>query len=53
MVSRIKFVFYFLFRQKTWPPWLKIKHRGKMQFTAYISKTKAVRANLTLDKSVH
>ena len=30
-----------------WPPWLKIEHRGKMQFLANNSKTKAFRANLT------
>ena len=29
------------------PPWLKIEHRGKMQFLAYNSKTKAFRANPT------
>ena len=52
-VSRIKFVFYFPFLQKTWPLWLKIEHRGKMQFLAYISKTKAFRANLTWGKIVH
>ena len=51
-VSRLKFVFYLLFRQKTWPPWLKIEHRGKMQFLGYISKTKAFRANLTGGKVV-
>ena len=25
--------------QPRWPPWLKIEHRGKMQFLAYNSKT--------------
>ena len=32
--------------QPRWPPWLKIDNRGKMQFLAYNSKTKALRANL-------
>ena len=30
-----------------WPQLLKIEQRGKMQFLAYNSKTKAFRANLT------
>ena len=33
--------------QPRWPPRLKIEHKGKMQFLAYNSKTKAFRANLT------
>ena len=35
MISRVykmKFVLYFLFRQKTWPSWLKIEHRVKCSF---------------------
>ena len=36
-----------------WPPWLKIEHRGKMQFLAYNSKTKAFRANPTWGKIVY
>ena len=31
-VYKIKFVLYFLFRQKTWPSWLKIEHRVKCSF---------------------
>ena len=31
--------FGFLIRQKTWPPLLKIEHRGKLQFFANYSKT--------------
>ena len=30
--------FGFLICQRTWPPWLKIEHRGKLQFFAYNSK---------------
>ena len=31
-VFKIKIVFYFVFRQKTWPSWLKIEHRLKYSF---------------------
>ena len=33
--------------QPRWPPWLKIEHRGKIQFLAYNSKTKAFKPNMT------
>ena len=39
--------------QPRWLPWLKIEHRGKMQFLVYNSKTKALRANLTKGKIVY
>jgi hypothetical protein len=52
-VSSLKFVFFYPANQPRWPPWLKIEHRGKMQFLAYISKTKAFRANLTRGKIVY
>ena len=52
-ISCTKCALRFLIRQKTWPPLLKIEHRGQMQFLAYISKTKALRANLTWSKNVH
>ena len=38
-VSSIELMWGFLIRQKTWPPWLKIEHRGKLQFFANNSKT--------------
>ena len=47
-ISCTKCVLRFLICQKTWLPLLKIEHRGQMQFLAYISKTKAFRANLKL-----
>ena len=37
--------------QQTWSPLLKIVHRGQMQFLAYISKTKSVRAKVTGSQS--
>ena len=39
--------------QPRWPPWLKIEHRGQMQFLAYNSEAEAFRANLTRGKIVH
>ena len=39
--------------QPRWPPWLKIEHRGKMQFLVYISETKAFRANLIGGKNLN
>ena len=39
--------------QPTWPTWLKIEHRGKIQFLAFISETKAFRANLMWGKYVY
>ena len=51
-VSSLKNVWRDLSNQPRWPPWLKIEHRGKMQFLAYNSKTKAFRANLTWGKIV-
>ena len=46
-VSSLKIVSSDPANQPRWPPWLKIEHRGKMQFWAYNLKTKAFRANLT------
>ena len=52
-VSSLKIVSGDPAKQPRWPPWLKIEHRGKMQFLAYNSKTKAFTANLTWDNIVH
>jgi hypothetical protein len=52
-VSSLKIVWRDPANQQRWPPWLKIEHRGKMQFFAYNSKTKAFRANLTGSKIVN
>jgi hypothetical protein len=52
-VSSLKIVSGDPVNQPRWPPWLKIEHRGKMQFLAYNSKTKAFRAILTWGKIVY
>ena len=51
-IGSIKLAWGFLIRRKTWPPWLKIEHRGKLQFLANNSKTVTDIKNLTWGRIV-